>query len=111
MEGERQYGGSDGPLTLYRYDNDLANYLQVRPGDLVVVRTKSTVLGMANVEEIITGTAAEQRLRCPICGNTNIKRRKTMSPPWRCKTNHSFLEPDAEQVTVATYEAHDAKTF
>ncbi|PYE21567.1 HNH endonuclease, partial [Rhizobium sp. PP-CC-3A-592] len=52
-----------------------------------------------------------ERLRCPICSATNIKRRATLLPAWRCKSQHAFDEPLSQWNTISTYEAHYAQTF
>ena len=110
VEDNREYGGNtgydDAPLEIYRYDSYVPNHLQVRTGDLVAIRTKKAVLGVSRIEEILKGSASKERLRCPICRDTNIKIRKGASPPWRCKTkHHEFDTPLKEQVAVETFEA------
>lgn len=113
--GTRQYGGNvgydDSPSDIYRYDSDVANHLRVAQGDVAIVRTRDHVKGAAIVEQIIRGEGRKQRLRCPICSATNIKRRVTVSPAWRCKNQHSFDEPERQWDTVSTYEAHYKNTF
>lgn len=115
VEGTRQYGGNDGyndsPTETYRYDSDVANHLQVAEGDLAIIRTRNHVKGVAIIEQIIPGEGQKERLRCPICTATNIKRRAKLLPAWRCKNQHVFDEPERQQDTVSTYEAHYANTF
>lgn len=109
ISGVRQYGGNTGydddPEAVYRYDSNVANHRQVEPGDIVFIRSRSDVLGIAEIERILVGTGQKDRLRCPHCQATNIKRRLTKSPPWGCKNGHFFDEPVNEPVSVTTYEA------
>jgi putative restriction endonuclease len=109
ISGNRQYGGNTGynddPEAVYRYDSDVANHRQVMVGDIVFIRSRTDVLGIAEIESIAESTGQKDRLRCPRCRATNIKRRLTKSPPWGCKNGHFFDEPVNEPVTVTTYEA------
>lgn len=115
IDGVRQYGGNTGyddhPEGRYRYDSDVANHLQVRIGDIAIVRSRTAVLGIAEIEDIVEGTGSKTRLRCPHCDATNIKRRQSKLPPWACKNGHFFEEPVSEPVSVTTYEAFYERTF
>jgi hypothetical protein len=115
VEGTRQYGGNDGyndsPAETYRYDSDVANHLKVAEGDVAIIRTRDHVKGVAVIEQIVPGEGKKERLRCPICSATNIKRRATLQPEWRCKSQHTFDQPKRQWDTVSTYEAHYANTF
>lgn len=115
ISGVRQYGGNTGydddPEAVYRYDSDVANHKQVGAGDIVFIRSRLEVLGIAEIENILEGTGQKDRLRCPHCQATNIKRRLTKSPPWGCKNGHFFEEPVNEPVTVTTYDARYGGSF
>jgi len=115
VEGTRQYGGNvgydDSPSEIYRFDSNVANHLRVAAGDVAIIRTRDHIKGAAIVEKIIAGEGQKERLRCPICSATNIKRRVKATPAWRCKNQHTFDEPERQWDTVSTYEAHYAKTF
>ncbi|TIL42323.1 hypothetical protein [Mesorhizobium sp.] len=95
IEGIRQYGGNTGynddPESVYRYDSDVANHLRVQAGDICFIRTRTAVLGFAEIEGIHEGEGQKDRLRCPHCNATNIKRRLTKLPPWGCKTATSLM--------------------
>ncbi|MBB6488920.1 HNH endonuclease [Rhizobium lusitanum] len=115
IDGDRQYGGNTGyrddPGAVYRYDSDVANHLRVQIGDIIFVRSRSEVLGIAEIESISEGAGPKDRLRCPECNATNIKRRITRMPPWACKNGHFFSEPINDPVRVTTYEARYANSF
>jgi putative restriction endonuclease len=115
VEGTRQYGGNvgylDDPAKVYRYDSDVANHLRIKRGDVVVLRSKALVIGIARIEEIVEGEGDKERLRCPVCQMTNIKERVEKEPRWKCKIGHVFLEPMRETVKVRTFEAHYAESF
>jgi putative restriction endonuclease len=115
IEGARQYGGNvgylDDPAKLYRYDSDVANYLQIGNDDVVFLRSRTRVLGVARIEKIVEGEDSKETLRCSICRATNIKERVTKEPRWACKNGHAFDQPIRESVTVRTFEAHYEDTF
>lgn len=115
IDGVRQYGGNTGyddvPEASYRYDSDVANHLRVQVGDVVFVRSRSEVLGVAEIESILVEAGQKDRLRCPDCKATNIKQRLTKAPRWACKSGHVFDDPVNEPVAVSTYEARYATSF
>lgn len=115
VEGVRQYGGNTGydddPSAIYRYDSDVANHRNVGSGDVAVIRSGTSVLGIGTIEAIIEGQGSKVRQRCPECGTVNIKARRTQSPRWRCTNAHFFEQATEETVQVATFEAHYGKTF
>jgi hypothetical protein len=65
----RKYGGNvgydDDPATIYRYDSDVANHLQVRQGDVVIIRSRAKVIGIATIEQISEGLALKESTRFP----------------------------------------------
>jgi putative restriction endonuclease len=116
IEGDPEYQGNDGyrddPHTTYRYDNFVPNHLQVSPGDVAIIRSTNTVIGIAEIAEIIKGEGTKERQRCPVCSDTNINHRKTKHPAWRCKSNHhEFEEPERETLETTTYEARYGDSF
>lgn len=115
VEGIRQYGGNvgylDDPAKVYRYDSDVANHLRINTGDIVVLRSKVLVIGIARIAGIVEGTGDKERLRCPECKITNIKERVEKEPHWKCKNGHVFNAPMHETVKVSTFEAHYADSF
>jgi putative restriction endonuclease len=115
IEGVRQSGGNTGyvddPARVYRYDSDVANHRQIRRNDVVILRSRTRVLGIAKIETIDVGEGRKERLRCPICRATNIKERTTIEPRWACKNRHVFDEPIRESVAIRAFEAHYEGTF
>jgi hypothetical protein len=115
IEGTRQYGGNagyeDNPAAVYRYDSNVANYRQVQTDDVVILRSRTSILGIATIEDIVPGTGEKTRMRCPTCRTSNIKERSTMEPRWACKNRHLFNAPLSESVEVKTFEAHYGETF
>lgn len=115
IHGPRQYGGNtgyaDNPAEVYRYDSDVANHKRVSEDDVVLVRSRSEILGVARIEKILVSKGEKARLRCPHCGITNIKQRTTRHPPWACKNKHTFDAPTEESVAVDTFAAHYGNTF
>ena len=65
---------------MYRYDSDVANHLQVQAGDVVIIRSRNSMIGLAEIEAINESSGQKDRLRCPQCRATNIKRRASKLP-------------------------------
>lgn len=111
----RQYGGntgySDEVQQVYRYDSSVANHKQIAEGDLVFLRDSKHLLGVARIESISASTIEKTRRRCPLCGQTGLKRRKTHSIPWRCTGGHEFQTPTEDVVGVIGFEARYDKSF
>lgn len=111
----RQYGGNlgyeDDLKTMYSYDSSVANHRRVRRGDLVFLRNRETVFGMARIEEIESSKGVKIRLRCPECRTSAIRERQQRKPRWRCKRGHTFARPTRENVNVTAFKATYENTF
>lgn len=110
-----QYAGNSGyddeSSRLYSYDSNVANHKQLSVGDLVFIRNRKNLIGLARIEEISSRKKQKLLQRCPVCNSTGIKRRKTFSPPFRCNKGHEFKIPSEESKTVTAFEAHYGNTF
>lgn len=115
IESGRQWGGNvgyaDDPEQLYRFDSNVPNHLQVSPGDVVVIRSRDTVLGFSRIEQINHTAGTKELRRCPECGIAGIKKRRTKEPPWRCRNGHLFDIPVSEAFAVTLFEAHYGHNF
>lgn len=113
--GVVQYAGnigwSDDPRSIYRYDSDVANHLQLAVGDIVVIRDAATVSGIAIVDTISESVAVKSVHRCPSCRTTSLKTRRNASPKYRCNNGHTFAEPDISEKKVTQYEAHFGSSY
>ncbi|MFP2908577.1 HNH endonuclease [Pyxidicoccus sp. 3LFB2] len=98
---EREYAGNAGyadePESVYRYDSFVPNHRNVVEGDLMVLRNKERVLGIANVVRLERSKGTKRLSRCPQCGIATIKERKEKRPRYRCREKHTFDKP---RVTV-----------
>jgi putative restriction endonuclease len=110
---ERQHAGNKGyedELSRhYRYDTFVPNHTQVAPGDLLVLRDASEILGVALVNEITERAAKKLMLRCPRCHTTALKERKFKLPRYRCGScRFEFDEPErtTEDCTEFSAEFH-----
>ena len=115
ISDRRQYGGNLGYLNeiekAYPYDSSVGNHLRIAVGDLIFVRDRQKVFGMARIERIETSKGEKTRLRCPDCGTPAIKERRRLTPKWRCKSGHTFAQATREYVDVTAFRAHYANTF
>ena len=111
----RQYGGNlgyaDDLRAVYRFDSAVSNHLRMGPGDLVFVRDRTTVLGIARIAQITSAQGSKRRLRCPECNTTAIKERTNVVPKWRCDNSHTFETPIEEDAAVTAYSASYDRTF
>lgn len=107
---DRSYGGNlgyeDDPRRLYRYDSDVQNHTRVRPGDVLVVRDRRSLLGLARVADVQSKAGTKTRQRCPTCRTATIVPRTTKRPPYRCAKGHEFADPLVETDDCVLYEAH-----
>jgi putative restriction endonuclease len=112
---DRQYAGNEGyldePRCLYRYDSHVGNHKQVSAGDIAILRDREAVLGIARIDEIRQQAGSKVMRRCPSCGRTSIKPRRTKLPEYRCNCRHEFEAPRVESETVILYEAHYGGTY
>lgn len=114
-DGARQYGGNQGYdddiSKNYRYDAAVANHKQLAQGDVVFIRGRTRVVGVAHITRIDAAPVDKIQQRCPVCNKTGIKRRKGKLPEWRCGNAHEFDRPNAETVHLMGYTAHYGNTF
>jgi len=116
VEGGRQYGGNLGYKDelgkVYRYDSNVGNSKNLKPGDLAFLRGREKVYGAALIENITTEEGEKTLNRCPECKKTNIKKRKHKTPLYRCHTcKNEFNFPVEESVHVKKYSARFGKSF
>lgn len=113
---ELQYAGNEGyPDVLtshYAFDSTVPNHKAVSRGDLAVMRGSRMVLGVGWIESVSVRSGEKIRRRCPRCSKTGFKRRKTVSPEFRCgDCGLAFAKPVDETIDVDFFEAHYRGTF
>lgn len=112
---QRQYHGHEGyaddPSREYAYDGFVNNSRKVRQNDVVLVIGDQHVLGLGVIEEIRQWPCDKTIRYCPECGNTNLKRRKTMTPLFRCDRGHTFDVPDDRAKPTTCYLARYRDSF
>jgi HNH endonuclease len=113
---ELQFGGNLGYEDVlgdkYVWNNTVPNSGAVRPGDLVVLRDRRWVLGLAWVDDILTGPGRKVQRRCPGCSSTAIKGRRTLKPEYKCSgCRAEFPEPVSEVRDVTVFEADYSRTW
>ena len=111
---DRQYGGNTGyddAPGIYRYDSAVPNSRQMAVGDLIFIRDRKYLTGIALIERIDQKDATKVRQRCPVCNSVNLKERTTRKPKWRCVNGHEFDAPVIKTVPITAFEAHYGQTF
>jgi DNA-directed RNA polymerase subunit RPC12/RpoP len=116
-EGDRQHRGNEGyddePSRYYSWDSTVANHRGPDPGDLCLVRDSRGVLGISQIDAIDRTEGAEKiRQRCPKCGSTALKERRTVKPPYRCSNcKAEFGQPDEEPIEITRYRANYVRSW
>jgi hypothetical protein len=111
---ERSHGGNlgyaDDLRTCYCYDSLVPNCRQVDVGDVLLIRGKRALRGVARVRDIDSWEDEKDLQKCPTCGGAKISHRKTLGS-YVCKRQEcgvTFPEPRKETVScvrfVASYE-------
>ncbi|OUL19628.1 hypothetical protein BV378_32400 [Nostoc sp. RF31YmG] len=114
---ERQHAGNlgyeDEISKMYQYDEYVPNYKNLTEGDLVLLRDKEQLLGVAKIERIKRYEGQKLLLRCPSCNKTGtFKKRKTKTPPFNCyKCRYSFYEPISKEEPCKKFNAYFGDTF
>ncbi|WP_406024039.1 HNH endonuclease [Nocardioides sp. NBC_00850] len=111
---DRQHGGNSGyddqADVYYTWDSTVPNHARIKIGDPVALWDKHRLLGLSVIEAIDTEVKEKLRYKCPSCGRSGIKARKTKSPRYKCsQCGHEFDLPTSETITVTEYRSrHDA---
>lgn len=106
----RQHGGNEGyddkPDSYYSWDSTVGNHARLMVGDNIILWNKATLLGVSAIEEIRLSTGTKELHKCPQCGRSGIKVRKSLRPRYHCyQCQAKFDEPVTEHVPVTTYRS------
>lgn len=88
---DRSHGGNDGyedePSRFYSWDTAVPNHATVKVGDVLVLRDRTSLLGVSVIEEIEVGEAEKAQYICPSCrkGRGIGKPRLNRSPAYLCQ--------------------------
>ena len=116
---DRQHHGNEGyddkPAGHYSWDSTVAHSKKPRSGDRIVLWDKNHLIGASVIEDIEVLEGVEKlRRRCPECGGTAIKARKTKTPRYRCQTRTCRSEFDhgfEEIIQVTTYRSQHGERW
>ncbi|AYF75131.1 HNH endonuclease [Nocardia yunnanensis] len=96
----------DEASTHYSWDSRVPNFRQVKPGDIIAVWDERELIGASVIESIAEGVGNRPLARCPRCRKTNIERRTTLTPTFRCyECKATFDEPELEDAQVRTFRS------
>jgi hypothetical protein len=110
---DRQHGGNEGyddvPERHYQWDDTVAHHGEPQIGHIIALWDKRVLLGASVIESITESDTTKDRLTCPQCNRTSLKRRKK-KPAFRCyKCPAEFNEPLHQSIPVHTYRSnHEA---
>ncbi len=85
----------------YSYDSSVPHHRLVGVSDLAVLRDSDTAFGAGWIRRIVAELGTKDRLRCPACGHTGIKERRTLAPRYRCDRRGCHNVFDTPVVTTA----------
>lgn len=102
-------GYPDALGSYYVYDSNVANHLQVKVGDIVVLRDTSYVYGVSRVDGLTAEPGTKTIHRCPKCGKADLSHRKSGKPTnYLCRAKacrHEFDVPTTVNDPVTQYVA------
>jgi hypothetical protein len=114
---DRQYSGNlgydDEISKMYLYDSTVTNSKKVMEGDLVLLRDKKQLLGVARIELIKSVPGSKELWRCPSCSlRLKNQARKTVKPLFLCSLcNHEFDIPSIKHKNCIKFTAYFGDTF
>lgn len=115
LSDDRTYGGNPGYGDVlgqrYEYDSFVPNHLQVVAGDIICLRDRTKVLGIGMVDEIARSRGLKRQFRCPICGISQIKERKSQGKRFRCRKGHEFEAANEVSQPCTRYVASFRQPF
>lgn len=105
-----QHAGNNGYKDIlseeYAFDATVPNHAEVRVGDVVFIWNGSSSEGVSVIEEIKTRKVTKLIYQCPSCRKSTIKKRKTLSPEYRCSScGDEFGSPNLKEKEVQEYSA------
>ena len=104
-------GYKDKIKEFYQFNNNVANCKQIKEGDIVFLRNRSSCLGIAKVDSLNVSPSTKVFRRCPECSTTKIAERKVKLPRYRCNKGHEFDMPIESNDDCTQYVAHFGKSF
>ncbi|GAA4598048.1 hypothetical protein GCM10023194_74560 [Planotetraspora phitsanulokensis] len=115
-EADRQFGGNLGYEDVlgekYIWNSTVAHSRDVQEGDLIILKDGGWVLGLAWMDEIVSGPGRKERRRCPQCGSTGFKPRKRHDVRFKCSPcGEEFNTPTSETIDVTVFEGHYGRTW
>jgi hypothetical protein len=99
-------GYRDATGDFYHYDSLVPNYRNVASGDLVVLRKENEIVGVGRIDGISNAADTKIHRRCPECYSTDIRKRVTKQPTWKCgKCASEFVAPNESITEVRSFIA------
>ena len=96
---------SDSSGRTYSWDTYVQNHAKPQVGDIVIVRSKSHVLGVSMISEIAKEPSYKTRLRCSVCASTKLKWSRPKRA-FRCACKEISEIPQIEYLgDVESYQA------
>lgn len=82
----------------YSWDSSVPNHRKVLPGDVAIFWDKQTWLGLSVLQSVHFEPGSKTVYKCPSCSRTNIQRRTTRTPAFRCNVCHKEFDTPVEGV-------------
>lgn len=102
----------DDAANHYSWDNRVPNHQRVKVGDIIALWDESELLGISVIESIERGRGTKDISRCRTCGKTNLERRTTLTPVYRCyDCKDTFDNPVIETVEVETFRSNHGQSW
>lgn len=111
---ERAFGGNDGYAdelsASYLWDSTVPNHSRLEIGDTILLWDKKESIGLSTIRAIDVSLGAKDLHRCFFCNASNIKKRKRLTPLYKCGVcKREFDDPDTTRdVPVTKYRTMHA---
>ena len=97
---------SDSSGRTYSWDTYVQNHAKPNVGDIVIVRSKTHVIGVSMIATITTEASYKTRLRCSVCASTKLRWSKPLRA-FRCACKEVSTNPDIQYLgDVTSYQAN-----
>lgn len=111
---ERAFGGNDGYQdelsACYLWDSTVPNHSRLKVGDTILLWDKRKSIGISTIQAIEISPGKKNLHRCFFCSASNIKKRKKLTPLYKCGVcKREFNDPETTfDVAVTNYQTRHA---
>ena len=72
--------------SFYSYDDKVQNHKQVKVGDLLFIRSRSSLDGIGRIARIDEQRSEKRFIKCPECQTGRVHKRVGLRPTYKCSS-------------------------